>query len=494
LEISVISIDACTQEVSFTLTKEDFVPHFERAYKKAQPTIEIKGFRKGKVPLSIIKQRFGRQIEQDSIMDVADSEFKNYTRNNNVKVVGQPELRDLKSEDNGSMTYIIRFSIIPEFELGSYEGLEIKKPIAKVTDEDVQKIIDEILLKNASSVPAEHIEDANYNVTIRFTKVDDETGEPLEGLEPQENTIFLNHPDLDGFLRDALIDKKVGDTVTYMDATQGEENPDRFEVTILSTEKIVPATLDEEFVKKYSNGSLSTVEELQNSVRDYNNRMLEDEARKEMEIQIVDIVTSKHDFQVPDTLVHEVMHGMFDNFKKQQGASATDLKMSDFEDMFRPYAEQTARWELIRERIIEKEGITLEEQDILPYLQYYRSQTQMNDNQILSYLMKDNAFLGSILAKKVLDKIISTATINDVDPEAYFAEKDMEAMVQQMQDTAEAASSSKAKPAKAAKPKAEGKAKEAKTSTKAKKTETKKTEDSEDKPKKKSTKSKSAGE
>jgi trigger factor len=323
--------------------------------------------------------------------------------------------------------------------------------------------------------------------------VDDETGEPLEGLEPQENTIFLDHPDLDGFLRDALIGKKVGDTTTYMDATQGEENPDRFEVTILSAEKIVPAVLDEEFVKKYSNGSLSTIDALENSVRDYNNRMLEDEARKEMEIQIVDIITSKHDFQVPHSLVHEVMHGMFDNFKKQQGPSAAELKMSDFEEMFRPYAEQTARWELIRDRIIEKEGITLEEQDILPYLQYYRSQTQMNDNQILSHLMKDNAFLGSILARKAIEKVISMATVLEVDPQAYFAEKDMEAMVQQMQDTVEATSSSKAKPAKTAsktaKPKAEGKAKEAKTSTKAKKTE-----DEEEKPKKKSTKSKSAGE
>jgi trigger factor len=103
LEISVISIDACTQEVSFSLTQEDFIPHFERAYQKAQPTIEIKGFRKGKVPLSIIKQRFGRQIEQDCMMDVADSEFKNYTRNNNIKVVGQPELLDLKPGENGLM-------------------------------------------------------------------------------------------------------------------------------------------------------------------------------------------------------------------------------------------------------------------------------------------------------------------------------------------------------------------------------------------------------
>jgi hypothetical protein len=167
--------------------------------------------------------------------------------------------------------------------------------------------------------------------------------------------------------------------------------------------------------------------------------------------------------------------------------------MSDFEEMFRPYAEQTARWELIRDRIIEKEGITLEEQDILPYLQYYRSQTQMNDNQILSHLMKDNAFLGSILARKAIEKVISMATVLEVDTKAYFAEKDMEAMVQQMQDTVEATSSSKAKPAKTAsktaKPKAEGKAKEAKTSTKAKKTE-----DEEEKPKKKSTKSKSAGE
>ena len=92
-----------------------------------------------------------------------------------------------------------------------------------------------------------------------------------------------------------------------------------------------------------------------------------------------------------------------------------------------------------------------------------------------------------------MEKVLSMATIIDVDPQSYFAEKDMDAMVKQMQDTAEATSSSKAEPvkkaSKTAKPKAEGKAKEAKTSTKAKKTE-----DAEEKPKKKSSNSKSAGE
>ncbi|MFM7158507.1 MAG: hypothetical protein ACKO0Y_11890, partial [Bacteroidota bacterium] len=144
------------------------------------------------------------------------------------------------------------------------------------------------------------------------------------------------------------------------------------------------------------------------------------------------------------------------------------------------------------EKIIEKEGITLEEQDVLPYLQHYRNQTGMNDNQILTELMKDNRFLGSILAGKVMEKILSLATITEVDPETYFAEKDMEAMVQQMQDTAEATSSSTEKPAKTtsktAKPKTE-KSKEAKASGKSKTSD-----DSAEKPKKKSTKSKSAGE
>lgn len=63
METNVVSIDSCTQEVTFTLTSEDLIPHFERAYREAQPNLEIKGFRKGKVPLPIIKQRFGRQIE-----------------------------------------------------------------------------------------------------------------------------------------------------------------------------------------------------------------------------------------------------------------------------------------------------------------------------------------------------------------------------------------------------------------------------------------------
>jgi trigger factor len=430
LETNVVSIDSCTQEVTFTLTSEDLIPHFERAYREAQPNLEIKGFRKGKVPLPIIKQRFGRQIENDSLMNVADDEFKSYTRNNNIRVIGQPQLMDMKKESDGTVSYIIRFDTIPEFELGSYEGLELLKPIHTVSDDEVDVVVQDMLVKAAVHTSADKADDNLHTVHVRFIKVDDETGKPIEGVEAEENTIFLNHPDLDGFLRDSLIGKKVGEKVTYIDAPESDNsNPDRFDVEILKVEKLVKPELNDAFVSAYSNGRLNTVDELYQDIRKYNNTMLENETRKELEVQVVEQMSTQHTFLVPKAIVQDVMVGMLENLKKQQkdNPEIQNMNISEMEDVFRPYAEQTARWELVRDKIIEKEGIQLEENDIIPYMEYYRQNSKLNDDQILSFLMKENNLMGSIVARKAMDKILEKAIITDTDPETYFKQKELHA-------------------------------------------------------------------
>jgi trigger factor len=503
LETNVVSIDACTQEVRFSLTAQDLVPHYERAFKEAQATIEIKGFRKGKVPIPIIKQRFGRQIENDSLMNIADDEFKRYVRDNNIRVIGQPQLQDLQKDSSGGVMYAIRYDTVPAFELQEYKGLQISRPVQQVSDEDVENVISQLLLSKAGSEPAEIAEDQMHSVRVKFTLLDDETGMPVLGKKSEENVLFLNHPELDEDLRDSLMGKKVGDEISYV-APAADENslPERFTLTVLGVEKIVPAELTDAFVQEYTKGRLNNAEELYADVRRYNNSALENEARKEMELQVVEQLTRLHDFMVPAAIVHEVMHGMVDNLKKQQkdNPSVQDMDFGQMEEMFRPYAEQTARWELIRDRIIEKEEIQLDENDVLPYLEYYRQNTKFSDEQIMTYLMRENNLLGSILAKKAMDKVLENAIITDIEAEAYFSQRDgfdpsmipgFDGLIDAgaaAENTSDAAETSEENTA--AMPEEEEKPKAAK---KAKKAEASAEEESEEKPKRKR-KAKAAGE
>lgn len=171
------------------------------------------------------------------------------------------------------------------------------------------------------------------------------------------------------------------------------------------------------------------MDELYQDIRKYNNTMLENETRKELEVQVVEQMSTQHTFLVPKAIVQDVMVGMLENLKKQQkdNPEIQNMNISEMEDVFRPYAEQTARWELVRDKIIEKEGIQLEENDIIPYMEYYRQNSKLNDDQILSFLMKENNLMGSIIARKAMDKILEKAIITDTDPETYFKQKELHA-------------------------------------------------------------------
>ena len=85
-------LDACARELEVTLNKEELEPHYFAAYKKAQPTVDIPGFRKGKVPIKIVKERFGEAIEAEAEQDIINDEFNKIVKEDKLKVVGQRAL------------------------------------------------------------------------------------------------------------------------------------------------------------------------------------------------------------------------------------------------------------------------------------------------------------------------------------------------------------------------------------------------------------------
>ncbi|MBK9247004.1 MAG: trigger factor family protein [Ignavibacteria bacterium] len=96
METNFITIDNCTQEVEITLSNSELQPHYNKAYADSAKLIEVPGFRKGKVPLPIIKQRFGRSIENEALETIANEEFTIIARRDNLTVLGNPSLRDIR--------------------------------------------------------------------------------------------------------------------------------------------------------------------------------------------------------------------------------------------------------------------------------------------------------------------------------------------------------------------------------------------------------------
>ncbi len=412
MERTLTTIEACIREVRIDLTESELKPHYERAYERAQEGITLPGFRKGKVPIPIIKQRFARDIENEALETIADAEFRSFATSEKLRVVGNPALTDIQKSPTG-VSFTIRFDVMPDFELGSYRGLVIERPIKNVNDSDVQQEVDRICLRAASFEPAEQIDGTLFLATISMHELDRETSMPIIGAEAREERVFLEDDNVDMNLRSSLANTKMGDTFTYVAETQDEkQQPANYRVTVTDIQRVIPAEFTNEFVAMITGGRFNTTEELRADIERQLQEYFEQSTKERVEAQIIDHLVKAHEFDVPEPLVHAVIHQLFDDFKKRnEGAPGIDqLSAHDLEHEFRPSAERIVRWELIRDRVVEAEGLAITDEDIAGAAGRFGLQ----EDQLRMIMRQNHSVEDQLLAEKAVRTLVDYAIVNDV--------------------------------------------------------------------------------
>jgi len=416
LERNLSTVIGCTREVRIELSDIELKPHYERAYERAQAGITLAGFRKGKVPIPIIKQRFARDIEAEALETIADAEFRAFATGEKLRVVGNPSLTDIQKASNG-VTFTIRFDVMPDFELGAYRGLVVDRHIRTVIEDDVQAEVDRICLRSATFEPAEQINGTLFLAMVSLHELDRETSLPIIGSEPREERVFLEDENVDMHLRSSLANTKVGDAFSYVAETEDEnQQPGNYRVTVGDIQRVVPAEFTNEFVEMVTSGRFKTTEELRADIDRQLNEYFDQASRESLENQVVDQLVKAHDMEVPEPLVHAVIHQLFDDFKKRnEGAPGIEnVTPHDVEGQFRPSAERIVRWELIRDKIIEAEKIAVEDEDVTRAAGRFG----IPEDQLRLIMRQNQTVDDQILAEKAVRTILDYAIINDVHVDA----------------------------------------------------------------------------
>lgn len=416
MERNLSTVIGCTREVRIELSDIELKPHYERAYERAQAGITLAGFRKGKVPIPIIKQRFARDIEAEALETIADAEFRAFATGEKLRVVGNPSLTDIQKASNG-VTFTIRFDVMPDFELGAYRGLVVDRHIRTVIEDDVQAEVDRICLRSATFEPAEQINGTLFLAMVSLHELDRETSLPIIGSEPREERVFLEDENVDMHLRSSLANTKVGDAFSYVAETEDEnQQPGNYRVTVGDIQRVVPAEFTNEFVEMVTSGRFKTTEELRADIDRQLNEYFDQASRESLENQVVDQLVKAHDMEVPEPLVHAVIHQLFDDFKKRnEGAPGIEnVTPHDVEGQFRPSAERIVRWELIRDKIIEAEKIAVEDEDVTRAAGRFG----IPEDQLRLIMRQNQTVDDQILAEKAVRTILDYAIINDVHVDA----------------------------------------------------------------------------
>lgn len=332
---------------------------------------KIPGFRAGKVPASVVRSRFSKEIQEEVMSRLLPQTFREAVTERGVEPVGDPRLEHVDAFIEGApIKYKAEFEVKPQIELREYRGIEVDDPKVEVTDADVDAMI-ERLRDQASAYRPE---------TERGLEQDDfaiiDMKSTVEGEEPKESSghFRLGEETPVPELHDALRGKKAGDTASF-DKTYGEDAQNEawrgktvhHEVSLKEIRVQEKPEVSPEFAK--SVGGWDSVEAMREAITADIRRHREMEVARAKRNQIGEKLVADHEFDVPEALVEEELGKSMNNYARFLQTQGIDLQNANLDwrkisEDFRPEAAKRVKRSLILEAIAKKEGITASDVEV----------------------------------------------------------------------------------------------------------------------------------
>lgn len=378
MEAKMEKIETNVVKLEVKVEAEKFDAALKKAYNKNKMHFNVQGFRKGKVPMAMVKKFYGVEVLYDDAVNfVIDETYPAALAENDIKPVDYPKVDIVEIGEGKDLVYTAEITTYPEVELGEYKGLEVKKPTYEVNDEEVEKQLVSMQEKNARVTTKEEgtVEDKNIAV-IDFKGYID--GTPFEGGEGTDFSLEIGSGSFIDNFEEQLIGLSVGDTkevnVTFPENYGSEElngKPAKFDVTVKEIKvKELPA-LDDEFAKDAS--EFETLAELKEDIKKNLQKAEDQKAENEFEEDIITAVIENTKLDLPQVMVEkEIDHMMNDleNRLKYQGLTLdqymeftgnTPEKMRDF---MKENAERKVKADIIIDAIAKAENIEATEEEL----------------------------------------------------------------------------------------------------------------------------------
>ena len=406
-------------------------PLVAEALKKQRAQMNLKGFRPGRVPLSVVRKMVGPQVAVEIAEQAIGAAFRETVAEPaELDVIGQPRLAELDFDptvEGADLKAVVSFGVRPVIAIADLDGVPVTRLVRAFTDDDVEADLKRRLdlaateedAPEGASLAAEH------TAVVDITPVDAQ-GERTGGTQSGARLV-LNNPDLRPEMLAALDGKTVGETVRvelphlqdHDEDSDHEDHTDRYDVTVTDVKVRVVPPLDEAFVKEQTRGRFETVDELRADVREELQRSWDQRSRQALESKMVEqFVTAHGDIAVPEVLVEGALDAMLDETRQRaRGALPPTFDVAAFRDQNRARAEDQVRWLLVKDALVREEGIEVGDEaldaecarlagdggDAEMVRQYLKQQPEMLD-QMADHLLNQQVFASLERRFTVVDK------------------------------------------------------------------------------------------
>jgi trigger factor len=417
VEVTIQDLSEVSREVEIKATPEELQPHFNKAYADYRKKVEIRGFRKGKAPVDIIKKLYGDLIEHEALESIASDFYRQTIKEKNLKPIGEPTLIDLDFKHESGVKFKIHYDVRPEIVLKDYKGIEIEKVVHPVTEEDIEEEVLRLRRSNASFQETDAAVDTEHIVTVDMQDVD-ESGAPIAGKRSPGVRFYLGDENLELPFKKALSNADKGGVyrVQFEHEHGDHKHNVNSELTVTKIEKIMTPELDQALVEKMTKGKTVSVEQFRADIR----KDLEEYWKQQTERQVINSLTEeiirRHEFQVPESLTRNVLDRLLEEMKNESPGKnlPDDFDVEKFNEQNRPYAVYQSKWALLREELIKSEAIDATDEDLAKLAERDAERMKIPIDRLVNYYKSSDQIKDRIIGDKLLKILTDSAIIKEV--------------------------------------------------------------------------------
>ncbi len=398
-------------------------------------TVKMPGFRPGKVPMKIVRQKYGASIMGEVLEQAVNDGAGKAITDKGLRPAVQPKVEITSFTEGADLEFTVAVEVLPEIKPMEFGKIEIEREKAKVPDEEIDETLMRIAERNETSEPVKRAAKSGDIAVIDFVGKQD--GVAFPGGSAEDYQLKLGSGTFIPGFEDQLVGKKAGEevvvTVTFPEAYGNGElagKPAEFDVKVKEVRAAKPADLDDELAKKVG---LDSLDALKAAIREEMGRELDSISRAKAKRGLLDVLAANHDFPVPGAMVDQEFDAIWkqvENERQSGRADPADAGKSDDElkDEYRSLSERRVRLGLLLAEVGRANEITVTQDDLNKALIEEARRYPGQEHLVFQYYKGNpdalNALRAPIFEDKVVDFILELAKVTDKDVSAADLRKD----------------------------------------------------------------------
>ncbi|MGH1374534.1 MAG: trigger factor [Cellvibrionaceae bacterium] len=424
MQVSIETTTGLERRMTVGIPADQVETEVTKRLQQAAKTVNLNGFRKGKVPLKVVKQRFGAGVRQEVMGEVMSRSFYEAIQKEDVKPAGQPAIEPKEAAEGQDIEFVATFEVYPEIALGDTAGFEIEKLTAEVQNSDVDNMIDVLRKQQAAWTAVERAAATDDQVNIDFNGTKD--GEEFAGGKAEGQDLVLGSGSMIPGFEDGVVGMKAGEekvvALTFPDDYQAEELQGaavEFAIKVNTvSEQELPA-LDKEFFSKYGVES-DDEQQFRDDVKKNMERELKNAAKTKLKNQVMDKLVEAHEVELPKALVSGEIEALRNQMMQQFGGAQPNMDLKSLlpDDMFTEQAERRVALGLIVGEVVKSAEIKVDADRVREMVEEMAS-TYQDPEEVINYYYSNQQMLASVesvvLEDQVVDHIIDSAKVTETE-------------------------------------------------------------------------------